>query len=95
MGLNPSHFGPLLITVILERLPNEIKSLITRKLGKNNWKILELVECIKEEEVDARESYEFSNEKLDEEYCRNCTFISCYWETLDKKLRVLRKKSLQ
>ena len=49
MGLNPSHFGPLLITVILERLPNEIKSLITRKLDKNNWKILELVECIKEE----------------------------------------------
>ena len=37
-------------------------------MGKNNWKILEFVECIKEE-ADARENCEFSNEKLDEEYC--------------------------
>ena len=51
MGLNPSHYGPL-TPVILERLPDAIKLSITRKLGKNNWKILELVECIKEE-VDA------------------------------------------
>ena len=72
MGLNPSHYGPLLIPVILERLPDAIKLLITRKLGKNNWKILELVECIKEE-VDARENCEFSNEKLDGEYCRKTT----------------------
>ena len=41
-------------------------------MGKINWKILELVECIKEE-VDARENCEFSNEKLDEEYCRKTT----------------------
>ena len=72
MGLNPSHYGPLLIPVILERLPDAIKLLLTSKLGKNNWKILELVECIKEE-VDARENCEFSNEKLDEEYCRKTT----------------------
>ena len=72
MGLSPSHYGPLLILVILERLPDAIKLLITRKLGKNNWKILELVECIKEE-VDARENCKFSNEKLDEEYCRKTT----------------------
>ena len=36
MGLNPSHYGPLLIPVILERLPDAIKLLINRKLGKNN-----------------------------------------------------------
>ena len=72
MGLNPSHYGPLLIPVILERLPDAIKLLITRKLGKNNWKILELVECIMEE-VDARENCKFLNEKLDEEYCRKTT----------------------
>ena len=72
MGLNRSQYGPLLISVILEKLRDAIKLLITRKLGKNNWKILELVECIKEE-VDARENCEFSNEKLDEEYCRKTT----------------------
>ena len=72
MGLNPSHYGPLLIPVILERLPDAIKLLTTRKLGKSDWKILELVDCIKEE-VDARENCKFSNEKLDEEYCRKTT----------------------
>ena len=72
MGLNPSRCDPLLIPVILERLPDATKLPITRKLGKKNWKILELVECIKEE-VDARENCEFSNEKLDGEYCRKTT----------------------
>ena len=72
MGLNSSHYGPLLIPVILERLPDTIELLITSKLGKNNWKILELVECIKEE-VNARENCELSNEKLNEEYCRKNT----------------------
>ena len=69
IGLNPSYYGPLVIPVILERLPDAIELLITRKLGKNNWNILELVDCIKEE-VDARENYKFSNEELDEEYCK-------------------------
>ena len=55
MDINPSHYGSLPIPVILERLPDAIKLVATRKLGKNNWKILELVECIKEE-VDAREN---------------------------------------
>ena len=42
------------------------------KLGKNNWKVIELVECIKEQ-VDARKNCEFSNEKLDGEYCAKTT----------------------
>ena len=33
MGLNPFHYGPLLIPVILERLPDSIKLIVTRKLG--------------------------------------------------------------
>ena len=70
-GLNPSHYGPLLMLVILERLPDAIKLLI-RKLGKNNWKKIELVQYIKEE-VDARENCKFSNEKLDGEHSRKTT----------------------
>ena len=31
MGLNPSHYRPLLIPVILERLPHSIKLIVTRK----------------------------------------------------------------
>ena len=72
MGLNPSYYGPLLIPFILEKLADAIKLLITRKLGKNNWKILESVECIKEE-VATRENCKFSNGELDEECCRKTT----------------------
>ena len=32
MGLSPSHYGPQLIPVILERLPDAMKLLISRKL---------------------------------------------------------------
>ena len=39
MGLNPSHYGPLLIPVILERLPDSIKLILTQKLGMNNWHV--------------------------------------------------------
>ena len=33
MRLNPFHYGPLLIPVILKRLPDSIKLIVTRKLG--------------------------------------------------------------
>ena len=64
MGLNPSHYGPLLIPVILERLPDSIKLIVTRKLGKNNWHISDFINCIKEG-VDARENFDFMKDKND------------------------------
>ena len=36
LGLNYEHFGPLLVPIILEKLPNTIKLQISRKLGKEN-----------------------------------------------------------
>ena len=30
VGLNPAHYGPLLISAILERLPESIKLIVTR-----------------------------------------------------------------
>ena len=47
MGLNPSHYGPLLMPVILERLPDSIKLIVTRKLGKINRHISDFINCIK------------------------------------------------
>ena len=38
-GINPSHFGPLLIPIILQKLPNSIQLHISRKLGKDNWNV--------------------------------------------------------
>ena len=39
LGINYQHFGPLLIPIILERLPSTTKLQISRKLGKQNWNI--------------------------------------------------------
>ena len=39
LGISYHHFGPLLIPIILERLPNTIKLQISLKMGKENWNI--------------------------------------------------------
>ena len=36
IGINSDHFGPLLIPIVLEKLPNAIRLQINRNLGKNN-----------------------------------------------------------
>ena len=36
LGINYEHSGPLLVPIILEKLPNTIKLQISRKLGKEN-----------------------------------------------------------
>ena len=36
LRINHEHFGPLLVPIILEKLPNTIKLQISRKLGKEN-----------------------------------------------------------
>ena len=53
IGLNSSHVGPLLIPVIIERLLDSIKLIVTRKLGKNNWHMSDFINWVKEE-VDTR-----------------------------------------
>ena len=72
MGLNLSHYGPLLIPVILERLSDSIKLIVTRKLGKNNSHMSDFINCIKEE-VDALENCGFIKDKNDYEILRNTT----------------------
>ena len=58
VGIESEHFGPLLIPIVLEKIPNVIRLQISRKLGKDNWNIDEFLKCIREE-ISARESYEF------------------------------------
>ena len=53
LGINYQHFRPLLIPIILERLPNTIKLQISRKLGKENWNIKQFL-LVKHEEISAR-----------------------------------------
>ena len=61
-----------MIPVILERLLDSIKLIVTRKLGKNNWHISDFINCIKEE-VDARENCGLIKDKNDYEHLRNTT----------------------
>ena len=72
MGLNPSQYSPLLIPVILERLPDSIKLMVTRKFRKINWYISDFINRIKQE-VGARENFGFIKDKNDQEYLTNTT----------------------
>ena len=58
LGINYQHFGPLLIPIILERLPNTIKLQISRKLGKTNWNIEQFLLFI-HEKISARVNFEY------------------------------------
>ena len=94
MGLNPSHYGPLLIPVILERLPDSIKLIVTRKLGKNNWHISDFINCIKEK-VDAGENCGFIKDKNDYEHLRNTTHLLLGVQNHSRKNCILWKITLQ
>ena len=54
-GTLPDHYGPLLIPIISERLPDDIKLEISRKLGTSTWKIDDFMQLWKNE-ITARES---------------------------------------
>ena len=58
LGINHEHFGPLLVPIILEKLPNTIKLQISRKLGKENWNIEQFLSAINQQ-ITARENFEY------------------------------------
>ena len=58
VGVHSDHYGPLLIPIVLDKSPDEIKLTINRKLGSNNWKIKEFMDILKVE-IAARKSCEF------------------------------------
>ena len=58
IGINSDHFGPLLIPIVLEKLPNAICLQISHKLGKNNWNTEEFLVAINAE-ITAQENYKF------------------------------------
>ena len=74
VGINSDYFDPLLIPIILEKLPNVIRLQISRKLGREDWDVNAFLKCICEE-ISARESYEFlkQQETENDESCRRKT----------------------
>ena len=69
VGLDAKQYGPLLIPVILVRLPESMKLHVSRTLGRESWEIQPFLTCIKAE-IDARESclhLEFQRENFNAE----------------------------
>ena len=58
LGINYEHCGPLLVPIILEKLPNTIKLQSSRKLEKENWNIEQFLSAINQE-ITARENFEY------------------------------------
>lgn len=58
VGISSEHYGPLLIPIVLEKLPKDIQLELSKKLGTNNWKIEEFMKKLKEE-ITARENCAF------------------------------------
>ena len=85
-GIVYQHFGALLITIILEKLPNTIKLQISRKLGKENWNIEQFLLVI-HEEVSARDNFEYLKQNNSEknELNNHSTTSSLHAETKVKK----------
>ena len=63
-GVTSEHYGALLIPIIVERLPDEVRLEISRKLGTKDWKIDAFMEILKSE-ISARESCEFMKSQSD------------------------------
>ena len=73
-GIPQENYGPLLIQTVLEKLQDDIKLELCRKLGTDKWKVDEFLEILKEEIV-ARESCSFMKNQDHSEY-RNHRFTT-------------------
>ena len=56
-GINEDQVGPLLIPIVLKKVPNVIRLQISRRLGQKQWNIEEFIYCINTEII-ASENYE-------------------------------------
>ena len=58
MGITAEMYGSLLIPVIMEKIPDEFRLMISRRLKSERWDIKELIAIFKEE-LEARENCKF------------------------------------
>ena len=77
LGINYQYFGPLLIPIILERLPITIKLQISRKSGKENWNIEQFLLVI-HGEISAKENFEYLRQNdFDKKELNNLLLVRC------------------
>ena len=95
LEIRSKHYGPLVIPIILEKLPDKICLVISRKLGTNNWCVDDVLEILKHE-IAARENcyflkthFENKFEKSEQEKNNKCCV------TVDALLAGSHKRSLK
>ena len=49
LGIEFKNYGPMLVPVLMSKLPTELKLIISRKFGKNLWDIQTIVDAFKNE----------------------------------------------
>ncbi|XP_002168036.3 uncharacterized protein LOC100203217 [Hydra vulgaris] len=54
LNVNSEDFGPVLVSLVMSKLPKDFKLDITRKMPQGKWKIIDLMNCFREELI-ARE----------------------------------------
>ena len=54
IGLEEKSYGPMLVPIIMSKLPQEIKLILTRQFGKNQWEVTKILQALKNE-IQARE----------------------------------------
>ena len=86
LGINYEHFGPLLMHIMMEKLPNTIKLQISRKLGEENWNIEQFLSTINQK-ITAKENFEYlkQNSFDSKEESKNFTTSSLYAQARFKK----------
>ncbi|XP_066923450.1 uncharacterized protein [Clytia hemisphaerica] len=57
-GIEKETLGPMLIPIVLEKLPNVVRLHLSRTLGSNTWDITEFLKAINEE-ILARENFDY------------------------------------
>ena len=54
LGVSPESYGSLLASVLLNKLPQELRLIVSRKITDGDWSLDALMEVM-EQEVEARE----------------------------------------
>ena len=95
-GVNKEHFGAMLIPVIQDRLPYNIRVELNRKMGKDNWKLDEYLELLRIE-VEARNNSELPGDSIRkpqrEEPLTLQTLMNALEEKFEKRKHIPRESN--
>ena len=75
LGINSNSYGPMLVPVLMGELPEELKLIISRQLGKNIWDVQVIIELFRKE-LEAREKIYVASETKSEQLYSGSSFYA-------------------